>query len=91
LNSPAELRRRVGLQVERVEVALPAVQEDEDQRHIFVRLRFLFRPEQLRQAERSAEEARGADADRVAPRDAVAEGGHVDPLFVVTRFSGSAA
>ena len=39
----AELRGRVGLQVERVEVALPAVQEHEDERHVLLGLRLQLR------------------------------------------------
>src|SRR5262245_39473650 len=69
----AKLCRRIGLQIERVDRAKSAVQEDEDERNVFVRERLrALGGEQLRQAEAHAEQARGADAQEIAPRPAIA-------------------
>src|SRR5439155_7159865 len=71
----AKLRRRVGLQIKRVDGAESAVQEAKDERNVAGRPPALRRTglqlEQTRQTK--AEETRGAEAEKIAAADAVAE------------------
>ena len=67
----AELGRRVGLHVQRVDRAQPAVQEDEDQRHVVLVANFAggrLRRQQTRQRQLWPNSPAKPDLEHVAPQ-----------------------